>query len=414
MKRSIVISLLIVVALTSCVPISPTSPRALIPLEDTIPENLTIQLSDFSIFLDDDIAGSDEPYLWVYFIVVDWDTIASGEYVQAIDPRGHGNITSEGMDGGDSIPIPESVGYYQKQLNAVPLLDLSLVGFLVMGWEEDETPNSNILEAYDSTRQILNDFINEQVEDLNFNGPDASAMAQLQDEIYQEVYEIIGDAVYLSDPDSWNYDDFIGADVRLYTIQVGNLMDEHFQLTLTLNPPGALDPRDAVADYRVDGQLSTCSSWDAVSRYSTIRNAVVRNEPFLMARANAGIAIWRNDTENNSWSSLPNGPEWSDANGWADVTNYSTIQTAVVNNELYLLGRTDDAIALFKFDPVNELWTRLPNGPEWSDASGWADVTNYSTIQTAVVNTELYLLARADAGIAIWKYDTENNSWYSF
>src|SRR5690606_20321525 len=37
-------------------------------------------------------------------------------------------------------------------------------------------------------------------------------------------------------------------------------------------------------------------------------------------------------------------------------------------------------------------WLRLAsNKPEWSDEGGCNDVSNYSTIQTAVVNNELFL-----------------------
>jgi hypothetical protein len=40
-----------------------------------------------------------------------------------------------------------------------------------------------------------------------------------------------------------------------------------------------------------------------------------------------------------------------------------------------------------------------------ADESGWDDVTNYSTIQTAVASDQLYLLARADAGIRTYRFD---------
>ncbi|MCP4611257.1 MAG: hypothetical protein GY845_21310, partial [Planctomycetes bacterium] len=79
-----------------------------------------------------------------------------------------------------------------------------------------------------------------------------------------------------------------------------------------------------------------------------------------------------------------------------------------VNNELYLLARADAGIHTWKFNAENNSWSKLAsNSPGWSDASGWDDVTNYSTIQTAVVNNELYLLARANTGIHTWKFNKE-------
>jgi hypothetical protein len=100
-------------------------------------------------------------------------------------------------------------------------------------------------------------------------------------------------------------------------------------------------------------------------------------------------------------------PAWSDASGWNDVTNYSTIQTAVVNNQLYLLARADAGIHTWRFNAGNDSWSMLRgDSPAWSDASGWNDVDNYSTIQTAVANNVLYLLARANAGIHTWRLNS--------
>lgn len=85
-------------------------------------------------------------------------------------------------------------------------------------------------------------------------------------------------------------------------------------------------------------------------------------------------------------------PELSDQDGWDDVTNYSTIQTAAATNELYLLARANNGITTWKLDADNTSWSRLAlNDPPLSDDDGWDDVRNYSTIQTAVVNNELYL-----------------------
>ena len=57
-------------------------------------------------------------------------------------------------------------------------------------------------------------------------------------------------------------------------------------------------------------------------------------------------------------------------------------------------------------------WVRLAaRSPELSDRDGWNDVTNYSTIQTAVVDSELYLLGRANKGIMTWKFDAREKRW---
>jgi hypothetical protein len=65
----------------------------------------------------------------------------------------------------------------------------------------------------------------------------------------------------------------------------------------------------------------------------------------LLARANAGIDTWQLNTATATWSKLASHtPGWSDAAGWDDVTNYSTIQTAVVGNQLFLLARANAGI----------------------------------------------------------------------
>ena len=154
-------------------------------------------------------------------------------------------------------------------------------------------------------------------------------------------------------------------------------------------------------------EFSDASGWKDVTNYSTIQTAVVCDELYLLARADRGMQTWKFNVGDNSWSRLAkNSPEWSDASGWNDVTNYSTIQTAVVNNELYLLARADRGMQTWKFNIGDNSWSRLANNsPEWSDASGWKDVTNYSTIQTAVTSDELYLLARSNTGIRTWNLE---------
>jgi hypothetical protein len=107
---------------------------------------------------------------------------------------------------------------------------------------------------------------------------------------------------------------------------------------------------------------------------------------------------------NTPWVRLAAGsPELSDQDGWDDVTNYATIQTAVVNEELYLLARANLGMHTWKFDAGNSNWALVAvNMPVWSDAAGWNDGANYSTIQTAVVQDALYLVARSNGGMSTW------------
>ena len=51
--------------------------------------------------------------------------------------------------------------------------------------------------------------------------------------------------------------------------------------------------------------------------------------------------------------------------------------------------------------------------PTWTDAGGWTDPSQYSTIQLADVNGDGKdeLLGRSDAGLQIWRFDTSVGQW---
>jgi hypothetical protein len=169
-------------------------------------------------------------------------------------------------------------------------------------------------------------------------------------------------------------------------------------------------PRDGPWAKRGDNvpEWSDASGWADPSNYSTMRLAVANNDLYLLARGDDGVDTWRFDTATSTWSKRSdNTPQWSDASGWNDVTNYSTMHLAVANNNLYLLARTDAGIDTWRFDTATSEWTkRGDNVPEWSDASGWADPSNYSTMRLAVANNDLYLLARGDDGVDTWRFRT--------
>jgi subtilisin family serine protease len=123
-------------------------------------------------------------------------------------------------------------------------------------------------------------------------------------------------------------------------------------------------------------------------------------------RIDAAEAVRRAASE---WSQVGNNnPPWSDALGWGDVTNYSTMHLAVANNNLYLLARSNAGVDTWQFDTGTSTWSQVGNNnPPWSDALGWADVTNYSTMHLAVANNNLYLLARSNAGVDTWQSNTD-------
>jgi hypothetical protein len=157
-------------------------------------------------------------------------------------------------------------------------------------------------------------------------------------------------------------------------------------------------------------EWSDASGWDDVMNYSMIQTAVVKNKLYLLGRGDAGMHIWEFAPETNTWTKVATNTDLSDAKGWGDVSNYSTIQTAVVNDVLYLIARGNKGMVTWELK--DKVWTRLvENDPELSDARGWKDIANYSTIQTAVARSEVYLLARAGKGLWTWKLDPDAKAW---
>ena len=91
-------------------------------------------------------------------------------------------------------------------------------------------------------------------------------------------------------------------------------------------------------------------------------------------------------------------PALADGSGWADPANYSTIQALDVGGVLHLVARGDAGIFTYRLNCAH--WEQVFLGqPQLSDGSGWADPTNYSTIQAVELGNELHLVARGDAGI---------------
>ncbi|HEV2816638.1 MAG TPA: hypothetical protein VGW40_05390 [Allosphingosinicella sp.] len=164
-----------------------------------------------------------------------------------------------------------------------------------------------------------------------------------------------------------------------------------------------------------DPTWSDDKGWDDVTNYSTIQAVGVGNELYLLARANAGMITLRFDLATNRWINVAvNDPVWADGNGWADVTNYSTIQAVGVGNELYLLARANAGMITLRYDRATDHWVNVAvNDPVWADSNGWGHVSHYSTIQAVGAGSDLYLLARANAGMITLRYNRDSDRWDS-
>lgn len=171
--------------------------------------------------------------------------------------------------------------------------------------------------------------------------------------------------------------------------------------------------------------LSDANGWAAPQNYQTIQFADIDgdNSVELIARASDGIKIWK--YANNAWTPMADGPAWADAYGWNQPQCYQTIQCADVDGDgqAELIGRAPDGdpkgkgLQIWKY--VSGAWTQLANLAAWSDANGWNKVEYYSTIQTALVQTDAdptakkrhVLLGRGPVSMQTWLYDASKTAF---
>lgn len=164
--------------------------------------------------------------------------------------------------------------------------------------------------------------------------------------------------------------------------------------------------------------LSDEIKWDHPEYYSTIQFFAFNDELFLMAREKRGMITWKFNFEKKTWFRTPIDmffPVFSDDTKWNKPEYYSTIQTVVVNKELFLIARDKRGMLTFLFDKKTEKWHRTPVDeffPAFSDDLKWNKPEYYSTIKTEVVNNELFLFARERRGMLTFLFDLKNKKWF--
>jgi len=146
---------------------------------------------------------------------------------------------------------------------------------------------------------------------------------------------------------------------------------------------------------------SDANGWDNPQYYWTIQLADVDGDGKgdLCARDSQGIVC--EISTGNGFGAEVRGPSWGDANGWANVQYYSTIQLADVNGD----GKADvcarSAAGIVCSLSDGKGFPTAITGPAWSDAEGWDKPQYYSTIQFVDVNGDgkADVCGRSAAGI---------------
>jgi len=82
-----------------------------------------------------------------------------------------------------------------------------------------------------------------------------------------------------------------------------------------------------------------------------------------------------------------------------------------VGTDLYLLARGAGGVISHKLDTVTGEWSQVAETYGIMNTPGWDDVQYNSTIRTAVVDHELFLLARAARGIVTHRLNSDDGEW---
>ena len=153
--------------------------------------------------------------------------------------------------------------------------------------------------------------------------------------------------------------------------------------------------------------LSDASGWDDPTNYSTIRMGDIDGDGLadVCARANAAFHCWK--STGAGFSAGIEGPPLSDASGWDANPYLTTIRLADFDGD----GRDDlcaRAAAGWRCYPsTGDGFGAAATTERMSDASGWGHPEHYGTIRTGDVNGDglADVCARGNAGMFCWLSD---------
>jgi hypothetical protein len=127
----------------------------------------TVKWTNFTVLKKHDI-DRDKPYLWVFGIVVDVNSISSRSYVIR-KPSTSDNLGQK-FKKGDSVSVPSNLDISRE---IAPLAGVATAGVVVVAWENAMTRDSVIANAYDTAADTINEFVHELVvQKVGEIGPD--------------------------------------------------------------------------------------------------------------------------------------------------------------------------------------------------------------------------------------------------
>jgi hypothetical protein len=129
-----------------------------------------------------------------------------------------------------------------------------------------------------------------------------------------------------------------------------------------------------------------------------------------------------------SFTKMPSLGELTDLQGWDEEYYYATIQAADLDGDgrEEILGRGFGGMTVWGYDAAGKKWSpeQRVAGPPFGNAEGWKDVSHYSTIQTADVDgstpkgsrgsanaARAEILGRGPNGVQTYRWDATSGSW---
>jgi hypothetical protein len=137
--------------------------------------------------------------------------------------------------------------------------------------------------------------------------------------------------------------------------------------------------------------MGNADGWCGAQYYSTIQTADIDGDGAaeLLARRAGGMHTYRFDTGSQDWELVAaDNPGMSDYAGWYEPQFYTTIQTGDIDGDgaAELLARAAAGMRIYRFNTTSQFWERVPASDlGMIDGTGWDQPRYYSTIQTGDV-----------------------------
>ena len=159
---------------------------------------------------------------------------------------------------------------------------------------------------------------------------------------------------------------------------------------------------------------TSANGWHQPYYYGTIRTGDLDGDGRADVCARGSAGMWCALSTGTGFAPMFAGPAWSNDAGFTDVAYWTTIRLADLDGDgaAELCARTPDGVACHRYQG-NETFGPALLGPGLTDASGWKDLDNTSTIRLGDLDGDgdLDLCARANAGIRCWLF--ESDAWGS-